>query len=291
MTSSSNEKISSLQIKKSFHETFQFLFTQPSHFWIGCGSFIAILTSFSILENYAEQLQELHQINKKLIIIFPSFLWLIKILLFCRLAIVCHRIIILRETIEHWLDFYYWSTREKEFTIRATLLYIALNIVAAIQPAFPILGLVSIMKLLNLDALVIHDVDNYHFRIIGSYIYLLSIYPVCRISLILPSLAADDSLSTSWTWDLSQGNGWRLTHLTGIIPCIFFLCDHPKNNIWGMFPSLPLIIQFFIENTWIVFLGIFHFAILSITYQALISHERSRNLPTSSSMTLHTKWP
>ncbi len=285
MSFSSNETIPSLRIKNVFHEAFRFLFTQPPQFWIGCSSLVAIFTSFNLFENYAQHLQDPPKTTRQIVTFLTSFLWLIKILLFCRLAIVCHRIIILRETIEHWLDFYHWSTREKEFAIRATLLYIALNIIAGIQPAFPMLGLISIMKLLNLDTLVIHDVDNFHFRIIGSYIYLLSIYPICRISLILPSLAADDSLSTSWVWDLSQGNGWRLTHLTGIIPCIFFLCDHPKNNIWGMFPSLPLNIQFFIENTWIGFLGLFHFTLLSITYQRLISHERSRNIPTSSPMT------
>ncbi len=219
-------KSSPLPVAKIFGEAIKFPFRQTGQFWILV--FILCLGSiaFTIAENYfiLTMLRDL------------PIRWLAGVsmvldglsqgLVFTLLAIACHRMILLEEQKNRWTEFFRWSHRETRFFIWSFLIYIV--VILIMLP----LGMVSLVIIKSGLRIISDYFANEGIKIMGfrvwalgffSTMYFLFLYLLSRVSLVLPVTAIDGNPTIPWAWDLSAGNGWRLTLIVGMIPFLALL--------------------------------------------------------------------
>jgi hypothetical protein len=99
--------------------------------------------------------------------------------------------------------------------------------------------------------------------LITSVLNIPLMYLISRWSLILPATAVDIKNKTlSWAWELSYGNGWRLTLLIGFIPFLTSLVFEflPVGNSIFYFTLLTI--------SWIM-ISVIEIGLLSLSYSYL----------------------
>ncbi|MHB8742760.1 MAG: hypothetical protein ACYC9L_06495 [Sulfuricaulis sp.] len=92
---------------------------------------------------------------------------------------------------------------------------------------------------------------------------IVSIYIVCRLSLVLPATAIDEHRNFSWAWKCSRGQGWRLLAIVGLFPGGFLwwartYIEHGQ----------PMLVNALIYTVWVA-LFVTAIAMLSSAYQTL----------------------
>jgi hypothetical protein len=100
-----------------------------------------------------------------------------------------------------------------------------------------------------------------------TFINILFYYLFSRWSLVLPASATDNHGKTlSWSWNLSENNGWRLMILIGLLP---FTTD----LLFSLLPEdQPIIVDLITGFFWVV-IGIFEVCLLSLSYSFIQSHQ------------------
>ncbi|MCK5830675.1 MAG: hypothetical protein KAH20_10260 [Methylococcales bacterium] len=102
-------------------------------------------------------------------------------------------------------------------------------------------------------------------------IYLPIYYVGSRWALVLPSSAIGIHEKTfSWSWQLSDGNGWRLTFLICLLPVTLEL-------ILGLLPTFDSIIySLFVGFIWLI-VGVIETGLLSLSYSYLELNSDDQN--------------
>jgi hypothetical protein len=268
-------KFTPLPVAKILGEALKFLFKQTRHFWIW---FVCMVFGFSILELLEIKLRDGVERSSFLLafgVILSLSLWISKGLLFALFAVNCHRIILLKEAHERWWGFIFWSNRETRFLIWSFLIYIIAVLMMLLF--FPLvlapLFFISSWFGAGLDYLEIELIKAIGSQALrfgtSSIVFCLFLYLLSRICLALPSTAIDEKPTPSWAWDLSTGNGWRLTLITGTIPFISYSLGFSAQEIWEFMPSSLFWIREIIEVSWFLFLGMIEIALLSEAYKEL----------------------
>jgi len=92
-------------------------------------------------------------------------------------------------------------------------------------------------------------------------------YFVSRWSLVLPAAAIGKrEVSLKWSWQLSAGNGWRLTVLVGILPMLF-------SAIQSLFPNYDSFVYTYLTTLiWLV-IGSVQVGLLSLSFAYLEAHQ------------------
>lgn len=278
-------KLSPLPIRKIFREALKFPFNHTNQFWIWWSLLIIGFWGLSLSINYFEE-----QMSDKIqdgisLIIFDTAIWVPEGLLFSLFAVICHRIILLEEKHERWVDFFKWSHRETRFFIWSYLVYIVAiflwflfsSMLMILLYIFTVLfGQVIEWESLNLGE---NRILNLVFIIgLGSLFVLPFWYFVARIILVLPSTAIDEKPTLSWAWDLSMGNGWRLAVITGFIPLVFILGVYLNQEFLELETLIPVWLEEIIEVLLMLFLGMIEIALLSEAYKELSNENKTTSL-------------
>jgi hypothetical protein len=161
------------------------------------------------------------------------------------MAIVgCHRIFLLDSSVVEGSNLFNWTGNE--------IKYIGWMI---------FIGLCA--SLIPLPLILMTSLEN--FLAIAVLINIPICYVISRWSLVLPSSAIDiHGKNLTWSWELSDGNGWRLTLLIGFLPFIMDI----------VFSSLPtcdsIIYSLFHGAAWLI-VGCIEVGLLSLSYKFLVS--------------------
>lgn len=158
-------------------------------------------------------------------------------------------------------------------------------------------GLVAIS-----DYFAIQGIKTVGFRVwtlgVLSIMYFLFLFLLSRASLVLPATAIDGNPTLSLAWDLSTGNGWRLTLIVGMIPFLALVSVFLKVLV-PLFPTFPIFSAVDILGAinvlprWIskigdilfsLLIGIIEIALLSEAYKKLISQKEIPKVPFISNM-------
>ena len=141
---------------------------------------------------------------------------LISAVMSTKLAIPCHRIIILGIDSVSAKEFWHWTKRETRFAVSAFVFsattYFVLSALVMLL-LFPITFTVAVLENPLLKAYIVTYAGLSFAIIATSYIF-------CRLALIFPSIAIDEMLKIRSAWQLSHQNGWRLTLISAIFSCI-----------------------------------------------------------------------
>lgn len=173
----------------------------------------------------------------------------------------CHRIFLMDDGDDKESSLLNWTGNE----IKYVGWWILIGICAALL-AIPF-WLIVMPFLMSFSGL---DVGNSYFLIVTVSIASIPIYYlVSRWSLVLPSSAIGiHGKSLTWSWELSSGNGWRLTLLIGILP---FVSDILFDML---FSHDSLVLVMFQGALWLV-IGVIEIGLLSLSYKFLVSKEVS----------------
>lgn len=190
-------------------------------------------------------------------LIFIAFLLLWVTLVMAIIA--CHRIFLLGPKLVENAALFNWTGNELRY-IGWTLLIGLCAAVVAIPFGiliFPLMAASSGESASNPVLLMILQVG------ISIPVY----YVISRLSLVLPAAAIDGrGLSFGWAWELSYGNGWRLTVLVSLLPVLMDL-------VLAIFPfsdsTLLLIVQ---GVLWLV-IGVVQIGLLSLSYKFLSNND------------------
>lgn len=172
--------------------------------------------------------------------------------------VACHRIFLLSEESRSNLKVLHWSWREMR--------YIGYSIVISILVGLVAIPIVFVMEPM-IEGSLATIFENIILReVFATFIMLPALYVFSRCSLILPAVALDmHKDSMNWVWQMSAGNGWRLTVLlSGLYLLVeLFFAFLPT------FDSLlySIVLMFF----WLV-LGVVQVAVLSLSYAYLVDH-------------------
>jgi len=175
-----------------------------------------------------------------------SLISLIPILL---LTVACHRIFILGESSMARYGMVWWTLRETRFF----LWMLGIGLVA---------GVVALPAVMIVAPFLLENPSPWAYLALFG-LSLPAIYIFSRLSLVLPAAATDDGAPTfAGAWDLSQGNGVRLTVAVGVLP---FLLD----GLLGLLPPLDsLVFEVLFTFVWLYIL-IVEVAALSMSYREL----------------------
>lgn len=276
-------KSAPLPVAKIFKEALKFPFHQTRQFWIWV--LILCLISFAIsqAQHYIwPMLRDLPLSIKGWIGVSTVLGGLGNGLAFTLLAITCHRMILLEEQHERWVDFFRWSHRETRFFIWSYLIYLGAMVILLHPifmgwPNFLQTGIDTVMHyLIFMDYFLIEwlipvawikKMWIYVFTMgIPLIEYFLFLYVLSRVSLALPATAIDEKSTFSWAWDRSKGNGWRLTFLT-TLPIIVYVLGGSSLNMVDFMPPPLFWIPEIIGSVLYVFWGMLEAALLSEAYK------------------------
>ncbi len=208
-------------------------------------------------------------------------------LVFTFIALPCHRIVLLEEQQERWLEFFRWNHRETRFFIWGFLICFVVILVLLL----PLMMGTSYSFLTSFVMNFLRAMDYFFLEwllprawvstimIFGMYFipYFIALYVLSRVSLILPATAIDEKPTLAWIWKLSTGNGWRLTFLTTIPMIVCLLVSSSLNMVDFMPPSL-FWIPGIIGIGWFVFWGMLEAVLLSEAYKELRSQQQVPSL-------------
>jgi len=278
-------KSTPLPVAKIFKEALKFPFHQTRQFWIWVLILCLVSFAISFVQNYFLGVIR-EEIPLKVMLGISMVLEGISVgLIFTLVAIGCHRMIILEEKNERWVDFFRWSNREIRFFIWSFLIYFLGMLLLLLpifigSPNFLQTGIDAVMEyLVFMDYFLINWlIPNAWIQKIWIYVftmgiplmeYFLFLYVLSRASLVLPATAIDEKATLSWAWDRSTGNGWRLTLMT-TIPFIIVLCLVGSGLDMMDFMQPPLFwIPEFIGSAMFVLWGMLEAALLSGAYKEL----------------------
>ncbi len=171
----------------------------------------------------------------------------------------CHRIFLLGESVVEKSGLINWTGNE--FKYIGWWIYIGL---CAAIIAFPIMFIVIPIMSTFLESFFYNRTI---LNIIGALINIPLIYIISRWSLVLPSSAIDiHGKSLSWSWELTEGNGWRLTLLIGFLPILF-------DTIFNLLPAFDSILSIVFYTTLWLIIGVVEVGLLSLSYKFLINKE------------------
>ena len=148
----------------------------------------------------------------------PLFVDYCLFMLACTFFIVtCHRIVLLGDESVPPFGLRKWSMRETRFFGWSAGILVVIY--------FPISALFMLIGLLvssagNTEFFIqlfsrIRDPEG---QVIVGLLTLPLYYPLARLSMLFPAVALDKRPGISWAWDISKGNGWRLTLIVGALP-------------------------------------------------------------------------
>lgn len=155
-------------------------------------------------------------------------------------AVTVHRITILGQEAVPKFGYFYFTLREIHFGI----LLILVSWLAGALSSLPF-TLVNFISHLIFD-IRIKDDSLYAFMAL-PFFYLFG-----RFSLVFPAVAINGAGDIKWAWKISQGNGWRLAVLTGLIPWIltagYGLLAHLSDSLlYVVFAKILFLVLFLFE--------------------------------------------
>ncbi len=166
----------------------------------------------------------------------------------------CHRLFLMDSSVVEQARPFNWTGNEIKYIGWWLLIGICTSLIA-----LPFLFMLSLSS----------SQDNIfgNNAILSAVIYIPIYYVASRWSLVLPSSAIDrHGKSLTWSWRLSDGNGWRLTFLIGFLP---FILD----ALLRLLPAYDSIIySLFLGIVWLV-VGVIEIGLLSLSYAFLASNE------------------
>ena len=173
----------------------------------------------------------------------------------------CHRIFLMSPNVVEDAKPFHWTGNEIKYA--GWWLLIGICIYLVIIP-FSLL-LIPLMMNSALSNALENEVIIY---LLLGLVYLPLLYIISRWSLVLPSSAIDiHGKSLGWSWRLSEGNGWRLTLLIGILPLMMDI----------LFTLLPAydspVFSIFYGAVWLI-IGVVEIGLLSLSYAFLVSENR-----------------
>ncbi|MEW6111392.1 MAG: hypothetical protein AB1664_04610, partial [Thermodesulfobacteriota bacterium] len=133
---------------------------------------------------------------------------------FAVFAITCHRLILLGgdSVPKHGLE--KWTRRETRFVGWTLLIYFSYMCIAFVL-SIPLVGLTLFLALSGSWSPAVTKVAG------GAMVVLVlspCAYVGARFSILLPATAVDERPNLSWAWKVSEGNGWRLVLVVGVLP-------------------------------------------------------------------------
>lgn len=188
---------------------------------------------------------------------FPLFYTLILIItVFAIITIVavgCHRGFLMSEEDIYNTKTFRWESREWKFLGW----WLAISLLSGLM--FMAYGLI----LTPLAYLFDIQQSGIFVNIIQLITLLPVLYVISRWSLVLPATAVDDTeASLSEAWNLSDGQGWRLTVIIGVIPFII-------NNALEILPAYDSFIYGIIVAAVWLLIAVFQIGLLSLSYSFL----------------------
>lgn len=169
------------------------------------------------------------------------------------IAVSSHRVVLLGAGALENSWGMHWSRREFAFLIRAA-----------------VLGLIAGLGWTLIPILIgIGQLEAERVRWVGKGWWILSAYPISRLSLVLPAVAIDRSFTFADSWRLSRGNGWRLTCVLFVGPLLLIVAG----SAWsaGNYPWAVAVRALVFS-----LLGVFEIVALSVSYQHLVAGEPSQ---------------
>jgi hypothetical protein len=130
------------------------------------------------------------------------------------LAVACHRCVLLAE---RNLDFAEWGARVIRYAFQAFLVAL-LSSIPAIALFFLSSPLLSSLLPKNPTTEPVSTEVLVTMFLVTFAIYIPTAYVAGRLSLVLPAVAVDRKLTLTESFSLTEGNGWRLAVLLGLIP-------------------------------------------------------------------------
>lgn len=190
-------------------------------------------------------------------VMFDYMQALLKLVLFCILAVSCHRFFLLDD--HESVKPHQWSRRETRFLIYVILIYV-------IFAVFGAMGAVVAAPFMEFfgEAGYLKSVVIMLFTMIPAGIIFAA------LSLIFPAIAVGQDTKLMEAWDMGKGNSFRLLFLVVVFPYLFEI----------PFVFLPLVVG----ESWVVYLltllvshslTILAIAALSFSYAYLVSDEPS----------------
>jgi hypothetical protein len=130
-------------------------------------------------------------------------------------AVNCHRVVLLDSVgIQAW-KIPKWSWRETRFLAWCAIFYV----IAVVCGMVGMTIFVTIIGNITTQLLGSGDLKSSTWTVIGGYVIkIIYSYIFARLSVMLPAIATDKSLSFQQTVKLTQGNGWRLLIIVSVLP-------------------------------------------------------------------------
>ena len=168
------------------------------------------------------------------------------------LAVIgCHRTFLMSHEEAVQTPVLRWSGREMRFV--GWWILVALCLLLISIPLSLITGLIISFQMSSAVA----------YTLVTLFVSLPVYYLFSRWALLFPATAIDKrDLSFSWAWNLSHGNGWRLTLLVALLPVM-------TNILFELLPFYDSIIYFVFQGVLWLIVGAFEIALLSLSYSYL----------------------
>jgi len=181
-----------------------------------------------------------------------AFLNLILMFVTVNAIVSCHRIFLLKQQEVRATSVIRFRLREIMYIGR----WVGIGIIAGITTIPWSLTLLSVIDNQLLNSSLLRFIYSGLISIPGYYL-------IARLSLALPATAIDERETLlSFSWDLSKGNGWRLTVLFGTIPFLTQLLFIILPSYESMFYSL------LVFAAWLI-VGVVEIGLLSLSYNYL----------------------
>ena len=170
-------------------------------------------------------------------------------------VVSCHRVFILNETITDWLTPIKFGMRELRF--------VGVLIVVSI-----LCFLIMIPFALIFVPIVTSAVDPAENNVLLAALalniaYLPVFYVSSRWALLFPAAATDDVNDVGWAWKFTEGNGFQLFLLVGILPFVVGI-------LMSLLPNSDLVIVQAVYLAISALIMVVEIGILSTCYQQLL---------------------
>jgi len=168
-------------------------------------------------------------------------------------AVTCHRLILLGDDSVPKYGLRKWSKRESSFVGWSLLGYGGWTLITLLVIIFSVGFTGSLGSLPQAWG----GYALYFIAVPGAYVF-------ARFSVLLPATAVDEQRDLTWAWKTTEGNGWRLFLVVGILP--FALSYGPD-----YLPGRLSVVDFVIQAVGLI-LYVVEVAALSLSYQHLTAH-------------------
>jgi len=191
------DEVFRLPIWKVILNAFQLVWVMRSEFLKKLSlSYVLII----LLENVGKSLdEESRYLGYIVVLLTPIF--------YTYFAVICHRLVILGNESVPPFGIRKWTMRETRFLGWLTGFWLFLMLFMESRSVLARL-LISLFGISGVTVFLISLII-----IILSVIYLLA-----RLSMIFPAAAIGKKPGIKWAWNISEGNGWRLLLIVGVMP-------------------------------------------------------------------------